>query len=267
MEVLPSSKPAQKPKVPHWATEHFELFVHGVQDIGTLVRITERGVSVLRAMPRVVKGLAGFKGKWTADATRKHLERAESDAARAQSELESDFPLLHGLAVIAIWSALEHFTKALVSSWILHRKDALAAPALQRLKVKLGEYLHLTRAEQACYLVELLEQDLSSPLKVGAGRFETLLEPFSLSGQVPADCSKSIFELQQVRNIIAHRNGRADKRFRTACPWIKVKLDKPVHVSGKMLERYLDEAIRYALEVFYRVGDRYGQDLRATKDA
>jgi hypothetical protein len=265
MTVVASKEPRRKPKIPPWATEHFELVVNGLEDIGQLVRISERGVSVLRGMPRIVKVLAEVKGEPTDEDSRRRLEIAEKDAARAQTEVDSDFPLLHGLALVAMWSALEHFVKGLVASWILHRKDALEAPVMQRLKVKLGEYVQLSRPEQSRYLVGLLEQELAGPLKRGVGRFETLLDPFSLGGAVPDDCAKAIFELQQVRNVIAHRNGRADKRFRKECPWFKVKLNKPVKISGEILSRYEGAAMQYALTIFYRVGDLYGHDLRQHK--
>lgn len=262
MTVGANAHPRRKPKIPPWATEHFELVANAIEDIGQLVRISERGVSVLRGMPRIVKVLAEVKGEPTDGDSKRRLEVAEKDAARAQTEVDSDFPLLHGLALVAIWSALEHFVKGLVASWILHRRDAIEAQALQRLKVKLGDYVQLSRPEQARYLVELLEQELAGPLKRGVGRFETLLNPFSLGGAVPDDCAKSIFELQQVRNVIAHRNGRIDKRFRKECPWFKAKLNQPVQISREQLSRYQGASMQYALTIFYRIGDLYGHDLR-----
>jgi len=99
----------------------------------------------------------------------------------------------------------------------------LTVPAVQKLKVKLGDYILLSKAEQAHYLVELLEQDLASSLKQGVSRFENLLNPFSLGGPLPDGCAKTLFELQQVRNVVAHRNGIVDRRLKSECPWLKVK--------------------------------------------
>src|SRR5690606_7101680 len=125
-----------------------------------------------------------------------------------------------------------------VALWLQHRKTALSAPQIRKLKIRLGEYLQLSKSEQAAYLVELLEQEIASPLKKGVTRFESLLEPFSLSGGVSESCARTIFELQQVRNVSAHRNGIADRRLKIECPWLKVHIGQPVNVSTEMLVKY-----------------------------
>jgi hypothetical protein len=157
---------------------------------------------------------------------------------------------------------LEHFAKGFVGLWLLHHHGALVVPAVQRLKIKIGDYMQLQKQEQSAYLVEALEQELSSSLKRGANRFESLLEPFSLSGPLADECSKALFELQQVRNAIAHRNGRADRRLRAECPWLKLKLNQPVNVTHTMLRTYSSAGVEYLLAILYRVGDIYGHDLR-----
>lgn len=250
------------PKVPAWAVSHFKSTVEAYETLGQLIHISEKGISVLRGMPKIVKVLADVEGSLSDPKSKKRLDLAEKEAALAETEVEKDFPVLHGFAVVALWSGLEHFTKSLIALWLTHRKDALTAPSVQRLKVKLGDYLQLSKAEQAHYLVELLEQDLASPLKRGVSRFESLLELFSLGGSLPDGCAKTLFELQQVRNVIAHRNGIADRRLRSECPWLKVKLTQPVPVTREMLNHYFDAAMEYALTVFYRIGDAYGHDLR-----
>lgn len=213
-------------------------------------------------MPKVVQVLAQVKGDGTGRDAKERLKHAEKEASLAAQEIADDFPVLHGFAVVALWSWLEHFSKGLVALWLCHNKSAYQAVALQRLKVRLGEYLQLSKQEQAAYLVELLEQDLASPLKKGTGRFDSLLEPFGINGELPEGCSKTLFELQQVRNVIAHRNGRADRRFKSECPWIKVKLNDPIPVTKAMLHAYSEAAIQYLLAVLFRIGDNHGLNLR-----
>jgi hypothetical protein len=257
---------AAGPKVPPWATSHFASTVEAFEELGQLIHISEKGIAILRGMPEVVKVLADVEGSLGDPRSKKRIELAEKEAGLAQTEVDKDFPVLHGLAVVALWSGLEHFVKGLIALWLMHRKDALTASAVQRLKVKLGDYLPLSKPEQARYLIELLEQDLASPLKRGMSRFESLLEPFSLGGSLPDGCAKTLFELQQVRNVVAHRNGIADRRLRSECPWLKVKLNQGVPVTREMLNHYFNAAMEYALAVFYRIGDTYGHDLRP-KDA
>ncbi|WP_313915957.1 hypothetical protein [Tahibacter sp.] len=155
--------------------------------------------------------------------------------------------------------------KDLLVRLLAHERKTLEHAVFQRISIKLSEYYKLNRIEQMAYLVEMLEKDTSSALKQGINRFETLLDAVGLSGKVPEDTSRAIFELQQVRNVIAHRNGRCDKRLRSQCPWLRLKLGQKVEIRARQLAVYHTAASDYALEVLYRVGDRYNCDLRATK--
>jgi len=61
---------------------------------------------------------------------------------------------------------------------------------------------------------------------------------------------------------VAHRNGVADRRFKKECPWIRTKLDQPVLVTRFMLEQYIGAVMEYSVEVFYRVCETYGRNVR-----
>lgn len=252
-------------KLPEWITDHFKESLNSHELLMQIVDISARGISVLRGMPKIVKVLADVEGKTDDPKSTKQLQRAEKEAELASTEVAKDFPVLHGLAVVALWSWLEHFVKGFMALWLMHRRDALDVPSVQRLRVRLGEYLQLQKAEQSQFLVELLEQELASPLKRGATRFESLLEPFGLSFPLPDGCGQVLFELQQVRNAIAHRSGRADRRLRSDCPWLKLKLSQPVHVTRKMLHAYSEAAAKFLLAFLYRVGDVYSVDLRPSE--
>ncbi|UYG04954.1 hypothetical protein OCT51_06215 [Halomonas sp. LR3S48] len=258
------TEPKAGKKLPKWMTDHFQKSLDAHENLGQIIRLSEKGISVLRGMPKVVKVIADLDGRSDDAGYEEKIRRAEEEANLAQAEIDKDFPVLHQFAVVALWSWLEHFVKDFVALWLQHRKGALTLPQLSKIKIRLGEYLQLSKAEQASYIVELLEQELGSPLKKGVTRFESLLEPFSLSGSLPQGCAQAIFELQQVRNVIAHRNGIADRRLKSACPWLKVRVGHPVNVGGDMLGRYSEASGAYLLEVLYRVGDAHGLDLRAS---
>lgn len=248
--------------LPKWITAHFEDALNAHQNLTHIVHISEKGIGVLRGMPKVIKILSDINGSEDSAMAEQRVQTAEREAELAKTEIENGFPVLHGFAVVALWSWLENFVKDLVSLWLLHRRSALQAQQIQKLKVRLGDYLQLQKAEQASYLVELLEKDLASSLKRGANRFESLLEPIGLSGELPADCGKTLFELQQIRNVVAHRNGRADRKLRTECPWLKCRANSPLQISRIMLKGYSEASVQYLLEVLYRVGDVYDLDLR-----
>jgi hypothetical protein len=251
-------------KLPAWITDHFTESLESLELLMQIVEVSARGISVLRGMPKIVQVLAEVKGKSDDPDASKRLERAQKEADLASAEVAKNFPVLHGFAVVSLWSWMEHFVKGLVALWLMRRRDALDVPAVQRLRVRLGEYLQLQKAEQAQFLVELLEQELASPLKQGATRFDSLLEVFGLSFPLPDGCGKVLFELQQVRNAIAHRNGRADRRLRSHCPWLKLKVNQAIHVDQKMLSAYSEAAGQFLLALLYHVGDIYSLNLRPT---
>lgn len=250
------------PKLPKWIVDHFQESLHSHDQLMQITSISARGIGALRGMPTMVKLAARVQGTSEHPDSVKRLERAQKEAELATTEVAKDYPVLHGLAVVALWSGMEHLVKGFIALWLTHRRDALNVPAVQKLRVRLGEYLQLPKAEQAQFLVELLEQELASPLKRGAARFESLLQPFGLSFALPDGCGKTLFELQQVRNAIAHRNGRADRRLRSGCPWLKLKNNQPILVSSKMLHAYAGAAAEFLMCFVYRVGDIYSVDLR-----
>lgn len=251
--------------LPKWATDHFRETLDSQQLLMEIVRISERGISVLRAMPNAMKVLAKVEGKLDDPVTTKQLEKTEREAALAATEVQDGFPVLHSLAVVALWSWLEHFVKRLLALWLLNHPEALNAAAIQRLRVRLGDYLQLDKDEQAHFLVELLEQEQGSSLKRGVTRFDSLLEPFGLSCALPDGCGRVLFELQQVRNAIAHRNGRADRRLLTECPWLDLRVNDYVKVSDEMLSAYAGAAGQFLVALLYRVGEIHGVDLRASE--
>lgn len=226
-----------------------------------VIHLSRRSIAGMRAMPRLSKALAAVQGKAQNEA---EAQRIQEDAELAKSEVEGEFPVLHTFAVVALWSWLEHAIKGLLAEHISHNRKALRSGTFPKLKVKLGDYVTLTRREQASYIVDLLEQETSSSLKHGINRFEVLLESLSLTGATPDKTSKQIFELQQVRNAIVHQNGRCDRRLRSSCPWLKLKLGSQIPVNASQLESYAIAVSDYALEVLYRIGDGYGVDLRSS---
>jgi hypothetical protein len=55
------------------------------------------------------------------------------------SEVDSDFPLLHGQSTIAMWSSLEAWVRSFVANWLANEPEAWQAEAVQKLKIRLGE--------------------------------------------------------------------------------------------------------------------------------
>lgn len=247
--------------IPKWVHSYFERAYESQTLLTRVVSISRTGIAGVADMPRLTKAVARISGK---ERPPEAIAALEEEAALARSELDRNFPVLHSLAVTGLWSWLEHLVKGLATEWLLHNKKALSLPCFQRVKVRVGEYASLTRREQAAYLVEALEQETAASLKQGINRFESILQSLELSGRVSETTSQTVFELQQLRNVVAHRNGICDRRLRSSCPWLKLKVGEPILISASQFQSYAAAAADYALTILFRVGDVYGVDLRTT---
>jgi hypothetical protein len=212
--------------------------------------------------PNAIKVLFEVKGEDDGEDFAERLSQAEADAALAREEIDQGYPVLHGFVTIAMWSWLEDFVKGLAASWLVSYPPALRSPSVAKLRVRLGDYVSLSRYEQALHIVELLDQDTASGLRSGVNRFRGLLDGFDLKIEIDDDQQKHLFEFQMVRNNLAHRNGVVDQRLRQACPWMDLKLGETLKVSRSMLYSYAGVGGAILLSLLYSAGDIHGIDLR-----
>jgi len=249
--------------VPDWAAPPFHRFLNGLEDLLTLLHLAMRGISSLRGMPRLVEVLHHLdEDSQENDPERQEaqeaLERAKKEAAVAEQEVDGGFPLLHAQAVVTLWGSLEDLIRVFIALLLRHDADAMRSEGIQRLKVRVGDLLVLDEASRAEFLVEQLDRDISGPLRQGANRFESLLQPFGLSGEVQSDVRDALFELHNVRNLHAHRQGYADRRFCEACPWLDAHEGKYFRVTHQALHQYSAAVSQYVLTLIHRIGHRQG---------
>jgi len=185
--------------------------------------------------------------------TMPQLEDAKEAAKLAAKEVRGGFPLLHEQAVISLWGWTENAVAAFLAAWLENNPSAWNVPEVARLRVRIGEYEELDRQERCLYIVELLERELGGPSRHGVNRFENLLKPFKLDGRVPKIVGRGFLELHQIRNVLVHRNGAADRRMVEACPWLRVKIGAPIIVKHRQFVRYCLAAIKYVTVIKNRL--------------
>jgi hypothetical protein len=258
-----STKERSRAPVPEWAAPPFHRFLDGLENLLTLLHLAVRGIAVLRRMPRVVEVLHRLNAEDESpdperDKAQEAFVRAKREASFAEREVDGGFPLLHAQAVVTLWGSLEDLIRAFVALLLQHDPEALQAEAIQRLKVRVGDLLVLDEASRAEFLVEQLDRDISGPLRQGLNRFECVLQPFGLSGDVDPGTKDALFELQNVRNLHAHRQGFVDRRFREACPWLEAADGEYFKVNHEAVHRYSEAVYTYVLTIIRRIGLREG---------
>lgn len=248
-----------------WSSRPFEDFTNYVQTIVQVLHLTIQGISTIPARPQAVRALADYyRSKNGHIDERQDLEIAEMNAALARREIDSGFALVHAQAAVSLWGGLEDLVRTFTAQWILHRPETLRQEPFASFKIKLGEYEASDREQRAYYLAELLEQSLAAPLKLGVTRFESIFTALGLPGALDESIKRTLYELQQIRNVIVHKRAIADRKLCDACPWLGLSAGVHVTVTHAMLHSYTEALGGYATELIYRMGDFFGRPIRPT---
>jgi len=249
---------------PPWATEPFKQFIDNGERLQNLLHLCISGISVLRAMPGIVKAIEKAEPGDPQQAATK-LESAKKQAELAQREVDEGFPVLRAQSVISLWSALEATIRTFLARWLENNEQALAVDPVQKLRVRIGDYQKLQGQDRYFYILDRLEQETSAPLKCGVTRFEVLLEPFGLSGAVSDENRRNLFELNQVRNMLVHRSGVTDRRLADACPSLGLSAGQALRLDDAMMSRYFRAAVQYTTDIVVRLGEYFGVDMKEIK--
>lgn len=262
----PSTAPQQSiGKLPEWASQPFDDCRRQLREITDVLHLARKGIVMVSELPKEIEWLMAVDNLLPNDDAEEpskeekveHLEAAKRQADLANHEVERDFPLLHAQAVISLWTSLEALIKNFLAAWIENDSNARKTEALRKLKITLWEYEGMDAVERNLYTIDLLAREVSAPLKHGVSRFETLLDVFGLGGVVDEEVRKAMFEMSQVRNVLVHKRGLADRRLVEACPWLGRSIGEPVVVSHTNFASYFHFSLKYYFVLLNRVRARF----------
>jgi hypothetical protein len=259
---MSDSESAKKSGMPLWATEPFHEFLRHQEDLARILHLSTTGIAMLRGRHGALEALRSVKDIFPEDDFKKIDDKALEHAARerdlAQSEVDNDFPILHEQATVALWGSLEALVRSFAASWLANKAGAWQVDAVKKLRIRLGDYEALEPLDRCLWVIDLIDQETSGPLRNGVSRFENLLQVFQLDGATDEECRKTLFEMSQVRHAIVHRRGRADRKLIEACPWLSLKPGDRVKITHKMWHRYHEAVAEYVLELIQRVRVAFG---------
>jgi len=247
-------------KIPLWARKALAHLIYEAEDMYKLLHVTKKGIQHLQRIPRLYELLLNPNDPKN-PVTEKDIERAREEAAIAQAEAEQDYRRSHQQFCISIWAHLESKIRMLCVGFVANEPHHLQSEKFRKIKVVISEYECLSEQEKAMFLIEQLENNVASPLRKGVNRFEDLLAVFGLSGKLEAQVTKNLYELNQVRNLIAHQEGKVDQRFSDSCPWLNISVGDPLNISTHDIERYFVSVMTYCKSITQRVAHNYGVDL------
>lgn len=255
---------ATNKKMASWATDYFEACLDRQQQLMDVLEISAVGITGLKGLPRLIEVLNKINASDDGD-HQDRLASAERRANLAISEESSDFSTLHGFGVVALWSWLESFVIDLVVLWVARRPSSVQDIGNLKIKMSTADLLRLKGMDKARFIVEGLDREIAGSLRAGFSRFDQLLKVVGLAVRPEEKHKRDLYEFQKVRNCLAHRNGIADAKLKSECPWLKVKVGSPVIISRDMLARYSKASAHLLLNCLYSAGVQLGADLSSVE--
>lgn len=249
--------------LPDWCHQIFDQFEVDLERLHNLLRISMAGITLLPHRAGAIMALhneADKYGQTERVAYENSLRQAERDEVFAKTEIENGFELLIAQSTVTLWNMLEAHIRSFVAYWLMYDEAAWQVEEVGKLKIKLGDFQSLDQVERCFWVVDLLDQEQSGPTKSGINRFEALLKPFGLSGNLAEEEKKNLHELCQMRHLLAHRNGVVDKKFKENCPWLLPVVGEKVVLTRKSWFRHMGAVRLYHNEIALRVYGHYGFD-------
>lgn len=143
--------------------------------------------------PRAIEVLMKVQNE-DSEKSKEDLQRAKAESTLAKTEVENGFPVLNSWGVVAYWALLEAMVRQFTAEHIRRRRSSWSLPELKRIRIRLGEYESIPQKHRYLYVAELLEKEVAAGIRNGVQRFESLLAPFDLDGEVPNEISKIMYE-------------------------------------------------------------------------
>ncbi len=238
-----------------WQIEPFERFHEQHHRRADLLHMLREAVHWIQARPALIEHM---RPEWGEDQTDREVAQARHNSAIAAAEAQAGHPLLHAQAAILLWSDLEVLLSDFLASWLANRPETRGLDAVRTLKIGLGEYEVLSGEDRAAYLLERLEDRLGSKRAGGIERFEALFRLFGMTSELDGQIVRDLLELSAVRNLLVHRRGVVDARFRSQCPWTIQAIASQLVVSHDDYHRYFDAIDLYVFEVTQRLLVHHG---------
>lgn len=233
-----------------------DLAVDATFQLDRFVETAWQGLGYASEATRVAVALAGYRNRKASPGSPQHpipeeLERATKLEAFSAEQLPH-FPFLHSLAAFRLWAILEAAVEDWLREVLQNHAELRQRPAFASLEGPLVEFAAVPVQEQNEILIERQKRRFGSPLNRGVGRFEALLDTVGLGGPVAGVPRRTLLELAEVRNVVAHKNGKADARFIERCPWFPAQKDHLLIVTHRHFHRYVTAAHWYLVELSRR---------------
>lgn len=250
--------------LPPWLAESLWGIATYFDELNKVLLISVHGNKMVQAFPKLCDLAAKEEQDAQADQRDYELFMPEirARAEFAKNEDARGHPTLHAHALVGAWSAIEAGIEDICVGFLLNEPAFLKREVFSNVKIRLADFELLDKEERVRFLLGEVERQ-SAIHRQGVDRFESLLEPFGFSGQVPDEIKKAVFACHHIRNVIVHRRSIADRKIVDACPWLNLRIGEPILVTADDFCKYHHYLWEYFEVVVMRLAVHF-QKQRAT---
>jgi hypothetical protein len=237
----------------------FMRFADYIEETGQLVEMAYTGTRAILSLHEVF----GIVEEGT-EVPENRLSHRENQVKLAQRQIDSKFQLLHGHAIMGTWGSLECLVEDTVEAWMAFKPEVLHRQDFEKIKIPLAKFLSLSDDQRVRLLVSEIQRDLKLDLRSGVTKFEKLLDSVGLGGPVDPRLRDTLYEFQNVRNVLAHRAGIVDQRFIDACPSYDLPIGARLAIDQRNFTRLHNAAYTYSMVLINRILASLGRQLSHT---
>lgn len=240
-----------------WYTEPFDRFIKYFSEVEKVLNISIDGINVLQREPDLLKAVIELQCseeyRQISEDEQIKIKKVEQEAEYAKQMNESGYPLLYAHSLVSLWGALETLIEDLTVSFLKNEPSKIKKEKVNNLAIPFFQFVELDEDEQMKLILELLEQKLKSKYRPGIARFEAILDVLNLSGDIPENITRDLYEMYNIRNVIVHRSSVTDRKLLSNCPWLTYQIGEKVIINDIQYQRYSNALKEYAIILMNRV--------------
>lgn len=182
-------------------------------------------------------------------------------AADARSEATAGFPNLHAHSLLGLWGAFECFIDDLVVAFIETDPIILQGVPFEKVKLPVSTLTITDTRLRSEAIYSEASRITGADLAIGTTKFERLLKLVGLDGAVPKQISENVFLAQQIRNVWAHRGGKADSKFTERCSSLGFSVGDTVNMDFPFFSPLMHGLHMYSMVIINRYRSSKGLNL------
>lgn len=182
----------------------------------------------------------------------KHKNKELIDAVK--KEIKEDYYSVKSAELILLYSRFESAITDVVYMYF-QKCDASELPRIDSVKYNINDLFRMNKKDQMLLIADLYIQQKTTGIRYGFNRFEATLEPILGLSKTNKNIKTEIFKFSQIRNLLIHKNGVVDKKFKDLFKDAEQKIGSKISISNITMENCVDSIMTYAEDILDRIDE------------